>query len=76
MDGKPFSVVSQVVGPERPQVLERAIVCRASKRDMPNQPGAEDLDADPLLHRVTIVFIGRATAPSSSRRSRSGASPA
>ena len=67
MDGKPFFVVSQAVDPGLLQVLERDIVPRL-EADIPNQPGADELDADPLLHRFTVVFDRRATAPRSSRR--------
>jgi hypothetical protein len=46
MDGKPFFVVSQAVDPGLLQVLERDIVPRL-EADVPNQPGAEQLDANP-----------------------------
>jgi hypothetical protein len=55
MDGKPFFMVSQAVDPGLLQVLERDIIPRL-EQDVPNQPNAEQLDADPLLHRFTVVF--------------------
>jgi hypothetical protein len=67
MDGKPFFVVSQAVDPGLLQVLERDIVPRL-EADIPNQPGAEQLDADLCCTASPLCLIGRATAPSSSRR--------
>jgi hypothetical protein len=63
MDGKPFFVVSQAVDPGMLQVLEHEIVPRLEK-DVPNQPSAEELDADPLLHRFTVVFDREGYSPS------------
>ncbi len=62
MDGKPFFVVSQAVDPGLLQVLEGDIVPRL-EADIPNQPGAEQLDADPLLHRFTVVFDREGYSP-------------
>jgi Transposase protein len=62
MDGKPFFVVSQAVDPGLLQVLERDIVPRL-EQDIPNQPGAEQLAADPLLHRFTVVFDREGYSP-------------
>jgi prepilin-type processing-associated H-X9-DG protein len=62
MDGQPFFVVSQPVDPGLLQVLERDIVPRL-EQDVPNQPGAEQLDADPLLHRFTMVFDREGYSP-------------
>jgi hypothetical protein len=62
MDGKPFFVVSQAVHPGLLQVLERDIVPRL-EADLPNQPGADELDADPLLHRFTVVFDREGYSP-------------
>ncbi len=62
MDGKPLFVVSQAVDPGLLQVLERDIVPRL-ETDIPNQPGAEQLDADPLLHRFTVVFDREGYSP-------------
>jgi hypothetical protein len=62
MDGKPFLVVSQAVDPGLLQVLEHDIVPRL-EADIPQQPGAEQLDADPLLHRFTVVFDREGYSP-------------
>jgi len=50
-----FFVVSQAVDPGLLQVLECDIVPRL-ENDVPNQPSADQLEADPLLHRFTVVF--------------------
>jgi phage FluMu protein gp41 len=62
MDGKPFFVVSQAVDPGMLQVLEHEIVPRLEK-DVPNQPTPEELDADRLLHRFTVVFDREGYSP-------------
>src|SRR6201993_5345739 len=62
MDGKPFFVVSQAVDPGMLQVLEHEIVPRLEK-DVPCQPTPEELDADPLLHRFTVVFDREGYSP-------------
>jgi hypothetical protein len=62
MDGKPFFVVSQAVDPGLLEVLERDIVPRL-ENDVPNQPSAGQLEADPLLHRFTVVFDREGYSP-------------
>jgi len=62
MDGKPFFVVSQAVDPGLLQVLECDIVPRL-ENDVPNQPSADQLEADPLLHRFTVVFDREGYSP-------------
>jgi hypothetical protein len=62
MDGKPFFVVSQAVDPGMLQVLEHEIVPRL-EQDVPNQPSADALDADPLLHRFIVVFDREGYSP-------------
>jgi hypothetical protein len=62
MDGRPFFVVSQPVDPGLLQVLERDVIPRL-EQDVPNQPSAEQLDADPLLHRFTVVFDREGYSP-------------
>jgi hypothetical protein len=59
---KPFFVVSQAVDPGLLQVLEGDIVPRL-EQDVPDQPSAEQLDADPLLHRFTVVFDREGYSP-------------
>jgi hypothetical protein len=61
-DGKPFFVVSQAVDPGMLQTLERDIVPRL-EQDVPNQPGADKLEADPLRHRFTMVFDREGYSP-------------
>jgi hypothetical protein len=61
-DGKPFFVVSQAVDPGMLQTLERDIVPRL-EQDVPNQPGADKLEADRLLHRFTMVFDREGYSP-------------
>ena len=62
MDGQPFFVVSQAVDPGLLQVLERDIVPRL-EQDVPNQPSTEQLDADRLLHRFSVVFDREGYSP-------------
>jgi hypothetical protein len=62
MGGKPFFVVSQALDPGLLQVLERDIVPRL-EQDVPNQPSADALNADPFLHRFTIVFDREGYSP-------------
>jgi ubiquinone biosynthesis protein UbiJ len=62
MDGKPFFVVNQPVDPGLLQTLEHEIVPRL-EQDVPNQPGAEELEADLRLHRFTIVFDREGYSP-------------
>ena len=62
MDGRPFFVVSQPVDPGLVQVLERDLIPRL-EQDVPNQPSREQLDADPLLHRFTVVFDREGYSP-------------
>jgi hypothetical protein len=62
MDGKPFFVVSQAVDPGMLQVLERDII-PVLEQDVPNQPSAEKLAADPYLHRFTVVFDREGYSP-------------
>lgn len=62
MDGQPFFVVNQPVDPGLIKVLENDIVPRLEK-DVPNQPSAEELEADQLLHRFSIVFDREGYSP-------------
>jgi prepilin-type processing-associated H-X9-DG protein len=62
MDGRPFFVVSQPVDPGLLQVLERDLIPRL-EQEVPNQPSSEKLDADPLLHRFTVVFDREGYSP-------------
>ncbi len=62
MDGQPFFVVNQAVDPGLLKVLENEIVPRLEK-EVPNQPNAEQLDANPYLHRFTLVFDREGYSP-------------
>jgi Transposase protein len=62
MQGKPFFVVSQAVNPGILQTLADDIVPRL-EQDVPNQPTAAKLEADPLLHRFTVVFDREGYSP-------------
>jgi hypothetical protein len=62
MDGRPFFVVSCAVDPGLLRVLRERIVPRLTA-DVPNQPTEEQLEADPLLSRFTIVFDREGYSP-------------
>ncbi len=62
MDGQPFFVVSQAVDPGLLQVLEQQIIPRL-EGDVPQLPTAEELAADPLRHRFTVVFDREGYSP-------------
>lgn len=62
MDGKPFMVLYQAVDPGLINTLEHEIVPRLDEF-VPNQPTAEVLEADPLLHRFTVVFDREGYSP-------------
>jgi hypothetical protein len=62
MDGQPFFVISQAVDPGLLQVMEHQLIRRLEK-DVPNQPGQQQLDDDPSLHRFTVVFDREGYSP-------------
>jgi len=62
MDGQPFFVVNTAVDPGLIQVLGNEIVPRL-ENDIPNQPDADQLAEDPLLHRFTVVFDREGYSP-------------
>ncbi len=62
MDGAPFFVVTRPVDDGLINVLREEIVPRL-KADVPGQPTAEELAADPLLSRFTLVFDREAYSP-------------
>jgi hypothetical protein len=62
MDGRPFFVVSCAVDPGLLTVLRDQIVPRLNA-DVPNQPTPEQLKAEPLLSRFTIVFDREGYSP-------------
>jgi hypothetical protein len=55
MDGQPFFVITQPVDPGLLTVLREHIVPRLVT-DVPGQPSAEDLAAQPHRHRFTLIF--------------------
>jgi hypothetical protein len=62
MDGQPFFAINKVVDPGLVKVIEEDIVPRLAS-DVPNQPNLEQLDADPLLQRFTLVFDREGYSP-------------
>ena len=62
MDGQPFFAINKVVDPGLVKVIEEDIVPRLM-REVPNQPSQAQLDADPLLHRFTLVFDREGYSP-------------
>jgi hypothetical protein len=54
MDGQPFFVVTQAVDPGMLTVLREQIIPRL-KAEIPGQPTAAELEADPHLSRFTLV---------------------
>ena len=61
-DGQPFFRVTQSVDPGLIKVLEGEILPRL-ERDIPGQPSAEVLAAEPLRHRFTLVFDREGYSP-------------
>ena len=62
MDGQPFFVINQVVDPGLIKVIEQDIVPRLAQQ-VPEQLSAEQLQADPLAHRFTLVFDREGYSP-------------
>jgi len=62
MDGQPFFVVHQAVDPGMIKVIEQDILPRL-QRDVPNQPDDVALAANPLLHRLMMVFDREGYSP-------------
>ena len=62
MDGQPFFVISQTIDPGLLQVIEQEILPRLHQ-NVPGQPSAQDLQADPLRHRFTLVFDREGYSP-------------
>ena len=54
MDGQPFFAVTQAVDPGMLSVLRQSIVPRL-KSELPRQPSAAALEADPHLSRFTLI---------------------
>ena len=62
MDGQPFFSVPKEISPGLIAVLEEDIVPRLIE-EVPNQPDAEALQTDPLLHRFTVIFDREGYSP-------------
>ena len=62
MDGQPFFVINQAVDPGLIKVIEHDIVPRLDM-EVPGQPEEVTLNADPLLHRFTLVFDREGYSP-------------
>lgn len=62
MDGQPFFVVTQAADPGIVKMLEDSIVPRLLK-ELPGQPAAAELAAQPRLARFTVVFDRGAYSP-------------
>lgn len=60
--GQPFFVVEKQIDRGMLEALRTEIVPRLLK-DIPGQPGEEELAADPLLHRFIIVFDREGYSP-------------
>jgi hypothetical protein len=70
MDGQPFFVVNQAVHAGLIKVLEQDILPRLDE-DVPGQPSEALLEADPLLHRFTLVFDREGYSPKFLERMKS-----
>ena len=62
LDGQPFFKINQAVDPGLVEVLKKEIVPYL-KETIPNQPTAEELEADQALHRFTLVFDREGYSP-------------
>jgi hypothetical protein len=67
MDGKPFFVVHRPVDPGLLKVLEAEIVPRLES-EVPNQPTAQELAADPKLDKFSLVFDREGYSPEGLKR--------
>jgi hypothetical protein len=62
LDGAPFFCVTKAVDPGLQKTLEEQIVPRLLQ-EVPGQPTEEELAADPLLHRFTLIFDREGYSP-------------
>ena len=67
MDGQPFFVVHQPVDPGLLQVLEQEIIPRL-EQEVPQQPTAAQLAADPTLDKFILVFDREGYSPAALKR--------
>ena len=62
LDGQPFFCVTQPIDPGLQKTLEADIIPRLLT-DVPAQPSASELEADPLRHRFTVIFDREGYSP-------------
>jgi len=62
MDGQPFCTIGKAIDPGLIKVLEEDLVPRLEK-DVPKQPTAGELEANPHLHRFTLIFDREGYSP-------------
>ena len=62
MDGQPFMVLNKAVDPGMIKVIEKDILPQL-KKTLPDIVSAEKLEADPLLHRFTLVCDRESYSP-------------
>ena len=67
MDGQPFMVLNKAVDPGMIKVIENDILPQLEKT-LPDFVSAEELSADPLLHRFTLVCDRESYSPSYFKR--------
>ena len=67
MDGQPFMVINKAVDPGMIKVIENDILPQLEKT-LPDFVSAEQLKADPLLHRFTLVCDRESYSPSYFKR--------
>ena len=62
MDGQPFFAVTRTVDPKIVQVIEAEILPRLLE-EVPGQPSQEQLEQNPRMHRMVIVFDREGYSP-------------
>lgn len=67
LGGNPFFYINKAVDPGMIQVLEQDIIPRL-EQDVPNQPTQEELKANPLLPRFTIICDREGYSPAFTAR--------
>ena len=67
MDGQPFFVLNKAIDPGMIKVIENDILPRLGK-DLPTLVTAKALEADPLLHRLTLVCDRESYSPAFFKR--------
>ena len=62
LDGAPFFCVTKAIDPGLQKTLEEDILPRLL-HDIPGQPTTQELEADPLRHRFTLIFDREGYSP-------------